>query len=77
MEGKSNLHKKNDGPYRKYLTPLARVFSHRSRLSRVVESKIAPSGRYHLALMFGPIIIESGVPRYATMSIYHTHSDML
>ncbi|KAL9627503.1 MAG: hypothetical protein Q9204_006518 [Flavoplaca sp. TL-2023a] len=47
----------------KCLTPFARVFSHRSKLSRVAESEIAPSGRYHLALMFGPIIIESGVPR--------------
>ena len=34
-------------------------------LLRVAKSKITPSGEYHLALMFGPLIIESGIPRYA------------
>ena len=27
------------------------------------KSEIAPSGPFHLAMMFGPLIIESGTPR--------------
>lgn len=57
---------------KKFPTPLARSRASLNILSanppsllRVAKSTIAPSGEYHLALMFGPLIIESGIPEYA------------
>lgn len=63
---------------KKYLAPLINYnISNGMRLLRSARSKIAPAGSVHLAMMFGPLIVESGIPRYAPRSKFRTSSDML
>ena len=56
------LHKSESKPHEQTVKPAIRVLG-----KLIAPGHFAPAGPLHIAVMFGPLLIETGVPKYVAI----------